>query len=70
MDKRTLGERDNCTKFIAPALRRAGWDDRMKALTAKDAQYGFGRLIDLARARPGEAWPLQKGRRDPLGARV
>ena len=24
----------------------------MKALTAKDAKYGFGRLIDLARAEP------------------
>jgi prevent-host-death family protein len=24
----------------------------MKALTAKDAKDGFGRLIDLARARP------------------
>lgn len=24
----------------------------MKTLTAKDAKYGFGRLIDLARATP------------------
>jgi prevent-host-death family protein len=24
----------------------------MKTLTAKDAKYGFGRLIDLARAAP------------------
>jgi len=24
----------------------------MKILTAKDAKYGFGRLIDLARAAP------------------
>jgi prevent-host-death family protein len=24
----------------------------MKTLTAKDAEYGFGRLIDLARAEP------------------
>jgi prevent-host-death family protein len=27
-------------------------EDRMKTLTAKDAKYGFGRLIDLARAEP------------------
>jgi prevent-host-death family protein len=27
-------------------------DNRMKSLTAKDAKYGFGRLIDLARAEP------------------
>jgi hypothetical protein len=25
MDKHTLSERDICTKFITPALRRAGW---------------------------------------------
>ena len=24
----------------------------MQALSAKDAKYGFGRLIDLARAKP------------------
>ncbi len=24
----------------------------MKTLTAKEAKYGFGRLIDLARAKP------------------
>lgn len=27
-------------------------EDRMKTLTAKDAKYAFGRLIDLARAEP------------------
>ncbi len=27
MDKQSLNERDICTKFIAPALRRAGWDE-------------------------------------------
>jgi type I restriction enzyme R subunit len=26
MDKKTLSERDICTKFITPALERAGWD--------------------------------------------
>jgi type I restriction enzyme R subunit len=25
MDKRSLSERDICTKFITPALRKAGW---------------------------------------------
>jgi type I site-specific restriction endonuclease len=28
MDKRELSERDICTKFITPALRRAGWDEQ------------------------------------------
>ena len=27
MEKHTLSERDICTKFITPALRRAGWDE-------------------------------------------
>ena len=27
MDKRSLSERDICTKFITPALHRSGWDD-------------------------------------------
>lgn len=26
MDKKALSERDICTKFITPALERAGWD--------------------------------------------
>jgi type I restriction enzyme, R subunit len=26
IDKRSLSERDICTKFITPAVRRAGWD--------------------------------------------
>jgi prevent-host-death family protein len=72
MDKRNLTERDICTKFILPAIKRAGWDEmlpvreeayftkgriivRGKLVTrgkAKDAKYGFGRLIDLARAEP------------------
>jgi type I site-specific restriction endonuclease len=27
MDKRSLTERDICTKFILPAVKRAGWDE-------------------------------------------
>ena len=27
MDKQSLSERDICTKFITPALRKAGWDE-------------------------------------------
>jgi type I restriction enzyme S subunit len=30
MDKRQLSERDICTKFITPALRRAGWDEMLQ----------------------------------------
>src|SRR5919202_821237 len=28
MNKKTLSERDICTKFITPALEKAGWKDR------------------------------------------
>jgi hypothetical protein len=30
MDKRALSERDICTKFITPALRKAGWDEMLQ----------------------------------------
>jgi type I restriction enzyme S subunit len=33
MDKRSLSERDICTKFITPALRRAGWDELLQIRT-------------------------------------
>ena len=33
-------------------IGRAPAEGRMQILTAKDAKYGFGRLIDLARAEP------------------
>ena len=33
-------------------IERAPVEGRMQILTAKDAKYGFGRLIDLARAEP------------------
>ena len=26
IDKKSLSERDICTKFISPAIERAGWD--------------------------------------------
>jgi len=26
MDKKSLSERDICTKFITPAIKQAGWD--------------------------------------------
>ena len=43
MDKRSLSERDICTKFITPALRSAGWDE----MTQIREEVGFtkGRII-------------------------
>ncbi len=43
MNKQGLSERDICTKFITPALRRSGWDE----LTQIREEVGFtkGRII-------------------------
>jgi type I restriction enzyme R subunit len=32
MDKKSLSERDICTKFITPALIKAGWDFQKQVL--------------------------------------
>ena len=32
MNKKTLSERDICTKFITPALEKSGWDKKMQIL--------------------------------------
>ena len=32
MNKKTLSERDICTKFITPALEKAGWDTQLQVL--------------------------------------
>lgn len=32
MDKKSLSERDICTKFITPALIKAGWDAQKQVL--------------------------------------
>ena len=43
MNKKSLSERDICTKFITPALRKAGWDE----MTQIREEVGFtkGRII-------------------------
>ena len=43
MNKKNLSERDICTKFITPALRKAGWDE----MTQIREEFGFtkGRII-------------------------
>src|SRR6266571_5796592 len=43
MDKRGLSERDICTKFITPALRRAGWDEL--AQIREEVGFTKGRII-------------------------
>ena len=43
MDKRTLSERDICTKFITPAVRRAGWDEMSQI--REEVSFTKGRII-------------------------
>jgi type I restriction enzyme R subunit len=43
MDKRTLSERDICTKFILPALKSAGWDDMLQI--REELYFTKGRII-------------------------
>ncbi|MFZ1415290.1 MAG: DEAD/DEAH box helicase family protein [Defluviicoccus sp.] len=43
MDKRSLTERDICTKFITPALRKAGWDEMVQV--REEVSFTKGRII-------------------------
>ena len=43
MDKKTLSERDICTKFITPALENAKWDKHMQIL--EEVSFTDGKII-------------------------
>ncbi len=43
MDKKALSERDICTKFITPALTRAGWDIQVQV--REEVSFTNGRII-------------------------
>ena len=43
MEKRSLSERDICTKFITPALRNAGWDEMVQI--REEVSFTKGRII-------------------------
>lgn len=43
MDKRSLSERDICTKLITPALRKAGWDEMLQI--CEEVSFTKGRII-------------------------
>jgi type I restriction enzyme, R subunit len=43
MDKKALSERDICTKFITPALRKAGWDEMLQI--REEVSFTKGRVI-------------------------
>ena len=43
MHKKSLSERDICTKFITPALRTAGWDEMVQI--REEVSFTKGRII-------------------------
>lgn len=43
MDKKSLTERDICTKFILPAVKRAGWDEMLQV--REEVFFTKGRII-------------------------
>lgn len=43
MDKKSLNERDICSKFITPAIRRAGWDVMLQV--REEVRFTKGRII-------------------------
>jgi type I restriction enzyme, R subunit len=43
MDKTQLSERDICTKFITPAIKRAGWDEMLQI--REEVGFTKGRII-------------------------
>ena len=43
IDKQSLSERDICTKFITPALGRAGWDEMLQI--REEVSFTQGRII-------------------------
>lgn len=43
MDMRSFSERDICTKFITPALRKAGWDEMLQI--REEVGFTKGRII-------------------------
>lgn len=43
MDKSALSERDICTKYVTPALRKAGWDEMSQI--REEVSFTKGRII-------------------------
>lgn len=53
MNKKELSERDICTKFITPALRRAGWDEQTQL--REEVSFTKGRIISELQQQSGQA---------------
>lgn len=55
LDKKSLSERDICTKFIAPAVKEAGWDElspiREEVYFTKGRIIVRGKLVTRGKAK-------------------
>jgi hypothetical protein len=49
MNKKDLSERDICSKFISPAVKRAGWDGMMQI--REEVAFTNGSLYELLSRR-------------------
>ena len=47
MDKKSLSERDICTKYITPAIVSAGWDTHKQLL--EEVSFTDGKIHDRGR---------------------
>jgi len=57
MDKKSLSERDICTKFITPALVQAGWD--IQRQVREEFSFTKGRIIVRGKLHSrGHPWRL------------
>jgi type I site-specific restriction endonuclease len=52
INKKTLSERDICTKYITPAIYQAGWDIHTQVTFTNGDRTGTS----------GESWKAQAGR--------
>jgi type I site-specific restriction endonuclease len=67
MDKRSLTERDICTKFVLPALKRAGWDEmlqiREEVYLTKARIIVRGKLVTRGKAKRRQVNAVNQVRR-------
>ncbi|PTS85579.1 hypothetical protein DBR00_07360 [Pseudomonas sp. HMWF032] len=64
MDKKSLSERDICSKYIAPAVRQAGWDMH-KQVREEKVSFTKGGIIARGKLHspdePGQRYCQWKG---------
>lgn len=44
LDKKSLSERDICTKFITPAIEKAGWDKLIQLLEKSNVSLSVTKI--------------------------